>query len=99
MYQLRKFSKSPFLIAALTFSFAVTFGVIWEIFEFAMDQNFGTNMQKNGLSDTMWDLIVDSVGALLTSIAAYFFVRNKERGVPGFQGLMKEFLDKNPQYK
>jgi hypothetical protein len=44
--------------------FAVAVGAVWEIFDFSMDEPFGTDMQKamfgdpSGLTDTMWDLIV-----------------------------------------
>jgi len=52
-------------LAFFTFSFAVCIGVLWEIFEFFMDWSLGWNMQKTGLVDTMTDLIVDCVGALI----------------------------------
>src|SRR5690606_11091243 len=52
----------PRFVALFAFFFAVGCGALWEIFEFAMDQLFGMNMQKpmlndpSGLTDTMWDL-------------------------------------------
>lgn len=46
-------------------------GGIWEIFEFAMDQVFGMNMQKSGLIDPMWDLIVDALGPLFSVTTGY----------------------------
>ncbi|MEX2575878.1 MAG: hypothetical protein WD382_04425, partial [Halofilum sp. (in: g-proteobacteria)] len=55
----------PGFVAFFAFLFAVGVGALWEIFEFGMDQLFGMNMQKgmlgdpSGLTDTMWDLIVD----------------------------------------
>jgi len=98
IYRLRRFTASPFLIAIFSFTFAVTFGVLWELFEFMMDNNFGTNMMRSGLHDTMWDLVVDSVGALLASIAAYTYVKHKEKkGV--IKSLMKKFIHHNPQFK
>ena len=63
----------PRFVALFAFVFAVTVGALWEIFEFGMDQVFGTQMQKpsvgdpSGLTDTMWDLIVDTMGALAIS--------------------------------
>ena len=53
----------PGFVALFAFMFAVGLGALWEIFEFAMDNAFGLNMQKSGLHDTMWDLIVDTIGA------------------------------------
>jgi hypothetical protein len=86
---------SPLLVAVFAFTFAMTMGVIWEIFEFAMDVFFGTTMQSwdlpdttilmgrpfqgSGLRDTMSDLIVNSVGAFLTSIICYFLYKEEKR--------------------
>jgi hypothetical protein len=40
-----------------------------------MDSLFGLNMQKSGLRDTMWDLIVDALGALVVSILGYLYLK------------------------
>ena len=61
--------------------FAVGVVTLCEIFEFFVEQNFGFNMQKSGLIDTMWDLIVNSLGALLTSIAGYFYYTSGKESV------------------
>ena len=37
---------SPFFVAMFAFMFAVTLGVIWEIYEFTFDGLLGLNMQK-----------------------------------------------------
>lgn len=64
----------PRFMAVFAFFFAIAVGALWEIFEFAMDRLVGTNMQKpmggdsSGLTDTMWDLIVDTLGALIISL-------------------------------
>ena len=88
-----RIDTSPFLIAVFSFCFAVAIGSVWEIFEFGMDQIFGLNMQKSGLVDTMWDLIVDSLGALIASFTGYFYMR-KKGGV--FDKFMKRFERDNP---
>lgn len=75
---------SPFFIVLFAFCFAVTIGVIWEFYEFGMDRIFGFNMQKfrnpwdDGLVDTMTDLIVDSIGAVIVSIFGYFYIKQKQ---------------------
>ncbi|MFT4564015.1 MAG: hypothetical protein ACI9BW_003777 [Gammaproteobacteria bacterium] len=69
-----QFSLKPSFVALFAFAFALAIGVIWEIMEFAIDQTFGTNMQKSGLVDTMWDLIVDGLGALTISILGYGYL-------------------------
>lgn len=81
---------SPFFVALFSFCFAITMGVIWEIYEFSFDGLLHLNMQKfaleNGvnlvgraaLCDTMKDLIVDSIGALTTSILGYISLKYKK---------------------
>ena len=72
-------------VALFAFTFALAIGSLWEIFEFAMDRIFGLNMQKpmpgdpSGLTDTMWDLIVNLVGAALVSLAGWFYIRQSRR--------------------
>ena len=66
----------PLHVAAFTFGFAVTFGTLWEIFEFLMDWYTGTNMQKSGLVDTMTDLIINAIGALIAAVTGFLYVRN-----------------------
>ena len=65
----------PRFVALFAFMFAVGMGALWEIFEFTMDQLFGLNMQKSGLIDTMWDLIVDTVGAATISVLGFGYLR------------------------
>jgi uncharacterized membrane protein YjdF len=71
----------PGFVAFFAFLFAVGIGALWEIFEFSMDSIFGMNMQKemlgdpSGLTDTMWDLIVDTIGALVMSVLGYGYIK------------------------
>lgn len=89
-----RLSAPPLLLAAMAFSFAVSIGALWEIFEFSMDQLFGLNMQKDGLMDTMNDLIVDSIGALIGAGAGYWYLK---RGGTKFLPLtIKKFVRDNP---
>ncbi len=67
-------SMKPSFVALFAFMFALGMGALWEILEFAIDQTFGTTMQKSGLVDTMWDLIVDGLGALTISILGYGYL-------------------------
>lgn len=75
-----RFGASAGLAALFVFSFGVAIGAVWEIFEFAMDQLFGFNMQKSGLIDTMWDLIVDCAGAGIGAIAGYAYLEDRSTG-------------------
>lgn len=88
---------SPAFVAVFTFCFAVSLGVIWEVYEFAADGVLQTNMQKftleNGellvgrmaLADTMKDLIVDALGALIISVIGYVSLKNRKGWMERFQ--------------
>ena len=85
----------PRFVALFAFMFAMGMGALWEIFEFGMDQFFGLNMQKTGLVDTMWDLIVDGVGALAISIFGWVYLRTA--GTESFlERWIDAFIDSNP---
>ena len=119
-----KFSikMSPYFVVFFAFCFSMTVGVLWEFFEFSMDQFFGLDMQKDwivtainsvklnptganvpihvdvqsvvingeqwnlggyldiGLIDTMKDLIVNFIGAVVFSIIGILYLKNRGRG-------------------
>jgi len=88
-------------VALFAFLFAVATGTIWEIFEFGMDRFFGTNMQKmvsgdplSGLADTMWDLIVDALGAAVISILGWWYMKRPECYF--LEAWIQKFIEKNP---
>jgi hypothetical protein len=90
----------PRFVAFFAFLFAVAVGALWEVFEFAMDRIFGLRMQKpmlgdpSGLTDTMWDLIVDAFGALVISLLGWWYMR---RGRQSFiEAWIHEFIENNP---
>ena len=95
LYQRNQIRGHSFFIALFAFCFAMAIGSVWEIFEFGMDQVFGLDMQKSGLIDTMWDLIVDAIGALVASAIGFFYIKGN---VNSFTGrLVKKFMDENPR--
>ncbi|NVJ51348.1 MAG: hypothetical protein HWE13_08280 [Gammaproteobacteria bacterium] len=89
-------------VAFFAFLFALGFGAVWEIFEFFMDQVFGMNMQKpmfddpSGLTDTMWDLIVDALGAAVISILGYGYLKTAQKQ-SFLERWIQSFIDKNPR--
>ena len=78
---------APHFIALFAFVFAVSMGTLWEIFEFAVDSLLGGRMQKpmlhdpSGLTDTMWDLSVNTLAALIVALLGWWSIR---RGGPRF---------------
>jgi len=89
-------------VALFAFVFSLSMGALWEIFEFCMDQIFGTNMQKpmlgdpSGLTDTMSDLMVDTLGAATISLLGWWYM--KRRKCSFFDGWIQDFIEKNPRF-
>lgn len=96
LFQGDRFAAPPWTIALFAFCFAMAIGAVWEIFEFAMDRTFGMNMQKSGLVDTMVDLIVNLVGALIAALAGWRYLKGTT--APGLHGLLDEFITRNPRF-
>ena len=92
LFQGDLYAAPPWALALFAFSFAVTIGTMWEIFEFAMDQSFGLNMQKSGLVDTMSDLIVDACGAFIGSFSGFLWLKGIQHGL---SPLIEEFVQRN----
>ena len=71
---------SPMVIAIAAVCFALSIGVLWEVYEFSGDYFLGLNMQKTALQDgtglvgqaavmdTMKDLILDFLGAAAVAV-------------------------------
>lgn len=136
------FQMSPLFMAIVSFSFSMTIGVCWEIFEYMMDSIFLLDMQKDtiihtissvsldatmsntaividniknvtingnnlnisgyldiGLIDTMNDLIVNFIGAVVFSLFGFVYIKNKGKGklvtklIPFKKGIKKERID------
>ena len=126
-----KFELFPMFLAVVAFCFSMTVGVVWEFFEFFMDQVFLLDMQKDfavntissamfsegdssvpfairdivetvvitadgtehsltdfgingyldvGIIDTMKDLLVNFIGALVFSVIGFFYVKSRGKG-------------------
>ena len=95
-----KLSLTPGFIAIFAFLFAISIGTFWEIFEFLVDETLDTNMQKpmlgdpSGLTDTMWDMVVNAVGALLISFSGWRYLK---KGKSFFvQEWINKFIARNP---
>lgn len=93
----------PGFVAFFAFLFALGIGALWEIFEFTMDSLFGMNMQKpmlgdpSGLTDTMWDLVVDALGALVISLLGWRYLRNPVKA-SFLERWIGEFVERNPRF-
>lgn len=57
-----KFHMSPLFLALVAFSFSMTVGVLWEFFEFGMDQLFLLDMQKDSVVQSIGSIMLDPAG-------------------------------------
>ncbi len=83
----------PVFVCLFSLCFAVTIGVLWEVYEYLADSILLTNMQKfrladgtvltghDALSDTMTDLMVDFAGAFIAVSIGYFSIIKKKKAV------------------
>ena len=109
LYYKKQIKANPFIIAVFVFCFALAIGAVWEIFEFGVDSILGYDMQKArnleavygycdtrlGVIDTMWDLIVDAIGALFAATLCYFYLKGKR---PKFlERMIRNFIRNNPK--
>ena len=95
-------AMTPRFVAFFAFMFAVAVGSLWEIFEFSMDSIFNANMQKpmfndpSGLTDTMWDMIVNTIGALLISILGWWYMKRDRQSF--IDVWINKFIHRNPDW-
>jgi hypothetical protein len=87
----------PGLVCVFGVTFAVTLGVLWEVFEFAVDSVWPhLNMMSNetGVADTMHDLIVDTVGAILVGFIGWAYSRTGKYSF--LVDAVRGFMRRNP---
>ncbi|OFI06047.1 hypothetical protein CLOACE_13020 [Clostridium acetireducens DSM 10703] len=71
---------NPIFVLIFIISFATFCGVIWEIYEFAIDNLVGLDMQGvkfSGVSDTMVDLIADLLGSIIPGVYGYIIFKKR----------------------
>jgi hypothetical protein len=89
---------TPFFLCFFAVTFAVTLGVVWEIFEYVVDRIApAINMQstETGVVDTMHDLIVDTLGAVVVAAMGWAYLRTGKYSFVA-DGVRK-FIIKNPR--
>ena len=86
----------PGFVAFFAFLFSLGFGVMWELFEFSMDEVFDMNMTKTGLDDSMQDLFVALIGAFVISMTGYGYLKRKNKA-GFFEKWIYKFVKQNPK--
>lgn len=74
LHKTSRISASSSLAAILIFAFTLSLATLWEIFEFTLDTIIHSGLQVD-LFDTMQDLSINMLGALLVSIAGYSAIK------------------------
>jgi len=67
----------PVFVAFFGVTFAVVFGVVWEIFEYAMDSlapSLNKQSGETGVADTMQDLTVNALAAIATGFVGWLYL-------------------------
>jgi hypothetical protein len=88
----------PGFICFFAVTFAVFLGVVWEIFEYLMDQVAPyLNMQsaETGVDDTMHDLIVDLLGAVAVAAMGWGYMKTGRYSF--IADAVRGFVNKNPR--
>jgi hypothetical protein len=82
-----QFQLSPFFMALVAFCFSMTIGVLWEFFEFFMDQTFHTDMQKDTVIHAIYSVALDktrtNTPVAVTDITGTF-VNGQDLGIDGY---------------
>lgn len=89
----------------ISVSFAVMIGVLWEIYEYTGDSLFGMNMQittsyegvvlqgQAAIYDTMKDLIIDLIGAVIGAIISIYSLKNNKGLLSDYNKEIKKSLN------
>lgn len=64
-------------MGVFTFTFAVSLGVFWELFEYMMDTNFNTSMLRTGIDDTMLDFVMNIAGSAVTAVVLVYYAKKR----------------------
>ncbi len=81
VFQKNNLKMNPIIIAILSLTSTITLGVFWEFFEFTWDllivPHFPHLRAQLGLTDTMVDLLLDTLGAMIGILLFYLLKKTK----------------------
>jgi uncharacterized membrane protein (DUF2068 family) len=74
LHKTNRINTNPLLASILIFAITLSLGTIWELFEFCLDTIIKSGLQRS-LYDTMQDISINMLGAILVSIAGYNYIK------------------------
>jgi hypothetical protein len=75
-----RLSLSPGFVSFFATTFSIAMAVLWEILEFVADLIQGDSYWQGAtVTDTMIDLIVNLIGAVIIATTGYFWMRHRAR--------------------
>lgn len=89
---------NPLFIASTAFCFSLTIGAIWQIFRFGMDYVFQINIQNYNPSDALGFLAIHLIGAGITSLIGYSYLRSDDDKY-FIKKILKKFIWKDNEVK
>ena len=111
----KDFKLNIWFASLFAFTMALSIGALWEIYEFASDSIFDSNMQRAyvstlsgrgeplvgiaALKDTMNDLILDSIGALSTCIVCAICVKTNKIKIEDLNFIKRKKKESNIETK
>ena len=93
LFEADRYAAPAISVSFFAVCFAISIGTVWEIVEYGMDQLFGLNMQRTGLDDTMGDLMLNFLGAVIAGATGFLYLKGRETGA--LSGLIGEFVRLN----
>lgn len=93
--------KKEFALASVfAVSFSMAIAGFWEIYEYVLDLLTAVdsqNVASTGIHDTMQDIIVCLIGALLFLLPAFRYYKKNKTGL--FMGILEQFFLSNMKHK
>lgn len=77
-YRETELRSNPFMTVLLAFSFTMMMAVLWELYEFAIDQmQWADGLMQPSNEDTMTDFVAAILGAVVVGIPGYKYLQNR----------------------
>lgn len=87
--------STPFLTSLFAICFSIALSAVWEIYEFTVDSITATTNMQPSASDTMWDLIVATLGASVAAVGGWDHITRQGTTKGFIKRIIDEGVEKN----